>query len=227
MRNARGADEATHLRGVVIFDCDGTLFPSDTVTVPAVERAFRERGLPVPRREEITRFIGRPSEQFHGWLDGLVPAGTGGEVGEAIDRIELGLVAEVGALYPGVREALDEIHGMVEQMALCTNGRGDYVRTVAAAFGFGRYFDAVRHWERPSDTKEGMVRELLERLTSRPAVLVGDRPADVEAAHHNGVPAIGALYGMSAAEDLAAAEALAESPADLPRLVREALREGP
>lgn len=210
-------------RGLVIFDCDGTLFPSDTVTVPAVELAFEQYCLAVPARAEITQWIGKPSERFHEWLDTICPSGMGREVGQAVDRIELDLVRGGAQLYPGVPEALEEVRALAAQMALCTNGRGDYVEVVAETFAFHRYFDAIRHWERDSDTKEGMVRELLERLQHRPAVMVGDRPDDIEAAHCNGLVAIGAAYGMSAAEDLGAAEAIAASAAELPPLVLAAL----
>jgi phosphoglycolate phosphatase len=208
-------------RGLVIFDCDGTLFRADAVTVPAVELAFREHGLGVPLREEITQFIGRPLDEFRAWLDEVCPPGVGGQVAEAVDRVERELVVETGELYPGVPEALGELRASVDRMAICTNGPKAYVEAVVAACDLGRFFDAIRHHRADGDTKTGMVRELLALFPNRPALVIGDRPEDIEAAHANGLPAIAVAYGMGRPEELARAEAVARSPADLPRLVHD------
>jgi phosphoglycolate phosphatase len=47
------------------------------------------------------------------------------------------------------------------------------------------------------------------------AVLVGDRHHDVDAAHANGIRCIGVLWGIGDATELAGADALAATPAEL------------
>jgi len=210
-------------RGLVIFDLDGTLFRAESVTVPAVRRAFGMRGLPEPSDEEIRCFIGRPTPELHAWISSQCPADMGEEVARDVDRFEIELVTEAGELYPGALEALHELRASVAQMAICTNGPRPYVQAVLGGYSLARFFDAVRLLESDDDRKPGMVRDLLARLSARPAVVVGDRGDDVAAAHRNGLPAVAAMYGVGSREELAAADALAASPSELPRLVTELL----
>ncbi len=210
---------ADETRGLVIFDLDGTLFRAESVTVPAVKRAFGMRGLPEPGDEAIRFFIGRPTPELHAWISSQCPAGTGAEVAADVDRIEIELVTQAGELYPGALEALRELRASVSQMAVCTNGPRPYVQAVLDAYSLARFFDAVRLLESDGDRKPAMVRDLLARLSARPAVVVGDRGDDVAAACANGLRAVGVTYGVGSRQELAAADALAESASELPRLV--------
>ena len=139
---------------------------------------------------------------------------------DTVFRLERELIPETGELYPEVREVLTLLRGSVNQMAICTNGPQKYVGSVMATFGLVGFFDAVRYRRSDQDTKPLMVRELLAGLGSRPAIVVGDRREDMDAAHQNDLQAIAATYGYGAAEELASADAAAASPAELPRLAR-------
>lgn len=207
-------------RGLVIFDLDGTLFRAEAVTVPAVRMAFRERGVPVPPEDQIRRFIGRPSSEFHAWVREICPPGVGAELARAVDNIEVELLSEMGELYPNIPEVLATLRASVAQMAICTSGSREYVEAVVAAYDLGRFFDAVRFRQSRHDDKVSMVGDLLGQLEARPAIVIGDRTDDIEAAHRNDLPAIAVAYGMGDVQALASAEALAESPSDLAPLVR-------
>ena len=209
--------------GLLIFDLDGTLFRTELVTVPAVAKSFQAHGLAVPPDEAICSFFGRPAPEFHAWIRSLCPPEVVSEVIAAIDGNEMALIARAGALYPGVREALAELRASMGQMALCSNGRHAYVSRVLAVHGLEPFFAVVRHRESARDNKLSMVRELLGHLESRPALVIGDRSDDIEAAHQNGLRAIAATYGYGTAEELQAADAVAHSPSDLPGLVRRLL----
>lgn len=211
-------------RGLAIFDLDGTLFRADGVTVPAVVTTFERHGLSPPPDDEIRGFIGRPTPELHAWLLSLCPPELGDRVVREVDAGEIEFVRQVGALYPGVPEALAAIRGTTHAMAICTNGPPAYVDVVIDSFGLRPAFDAVRCLESDGETKARMVADLLARLPARPAVMVGDRPVDIEAAHANGLPALAVTYGMCRPEELAAADALAHSPAELPALVMDFVR---
>ncbi|MHC4718430.1 MAG: HAD hydrolase-like protein, partial [Planctomycetota bacterium] len=58
---------------ILIFDLDGTLFHTETVTVPAARAAFAAHGLPPPDEAQICSFIGRPSAEYDAWLRTLCP----------------------------------------------------------------------------------------------------------------------------------------------------------
>ena len=210
-------------RGLLIFDLDGTLFRTELVTVPAVAKSFQAHGLAVPPDEAICSFFGRPAPEFHAWIRSLCPPEVISEVIAAIDGNEMALIARAGALYPGVREALAELRPSRGQMPLCSNGRHAYVSRVLAVHGLEPFFAVVRHRESARDNKLSMVRELLGHLESRPALVIGDRADDIEAAHQNGLRAIAATYGYGTAEELTKADAVARSPSELPGLVRNLL----
>jgi phosphoglycolate phosphatase-like HAD superfamily hydrolase len=51
--------------------------------------------------------------------------------------------------------------------------------------------------------------------------VIGDRLADIEAAHENGLRAIAADYGYGTDAEIASADRVAQSVLDIPRLVAE------
>lgn len=210
-------------RGLLIFDLDGTLFRADTVTLPAVQRSFREQGLPIPSDQEICSFFGRPAHEFNAWIRSQCPQESAAELIDTIARSELALVSETGKLYPQVRRVLTTLRASVSLMAICTNGPQDYVQRVITTHGLETFFDAVRYRQSTQENKTLMVRELLRRLASRPGIVIGDRHDDIQAAYQNGLRAIAATYGYGAAQELELANAAAASPSDLPALVRALL----
>jgi phosphoglycolate phosphatase len=208
-----------HKRGLLIFDLDGTLFQAHKVTVPATQRSFEEQGLPAPPADEICSFFGQPVSAFNAWIRTLAPPGNAEELINSVARLELELV-ETGELYPQVRQVLTTLRATVSLMAICTNGHQGYVQRVLTAHDLGGFFDAVRYRQTENENKTLMARELLARLSARPAIIIGDRSDDVQAAHQNGIQAIAATYGYGAPHELQPADAAAASPADLPALVQ-------
>lgn len=211
--------DSTQCDVLLIFDLDGTLFKSETVTVPAVRRSFSARGLPPPPEAAIAGFFGRPHSDFQEWLRSLAPPAQADGLLAAVDREELDLVAEAGALYPGMHETLLRLRARVTRMAICTNGQGEYVERVVKTQGLTRYFDAIRHRRNDHDTKTTMCRELLDRLHPQTAVMIGDRWDDVASARDNGIMSIGAEYGYGTAGELTEADAIVEAPHQLPEVI--------
>jgi len=213
-------------RGLVIFDIDGTLFQTDTATIPAVQQSFTAFGLEPPAFEEVTAFMGRPDGEIHAWLERRV-----GERWRDLARVmadaEMEMVSVTGRLYAGVPELLAALRPRAEQLGICSNGPEDYVTTVLAAKDLARFFDAVRWRQQGDATKTEMVRDLLNALRARPAVLVGDRHDDVEAAHANGIPVIGAAYGYGRAGELDEADLRTTSADQLLSAIDELLRRDP
>ncbi len=206
-------------RTLIIFDLDGTLFRTETASVPAVQESFRRFGLPVPAAEEVCAFFGKPGSEFHAWLRTRCPEGLTATLVAAVDALELEMIDQ-GELYPGVREALAELQAEGARLAICSNGPRNYVERVLNAHRIAPFFTAVRYRRSAEDTKPDMARELLQQLQAGPALVIGDRIEDVEAAHQNGLPAIAAAYGYGPPAERAAAEAQANSPDELPGLVQ-------
>lgn len=205
--------------GLLIFDLDGTIFRTGPVTVAAARRSLAAFAVTPPEDDEITSFIGKPSEELYVLLRSLSRADQASQICETFDRLELELVPTIGAPFPGVLEALAELRGLAAHMAICTNGGRTYVDRVMGAHDLGHYFDAVRYRDATTDSKPSMVGELLQRFAGRPALVVGDRGDDVEAAHRNGIKAVAAVYGYGSSAELAQADEPAKSAWEIPKAV--------
>jgi phosphoglycolate phosphatase-like HAD superfamily hydrolase len=214
-------------RGLLIFDLDGTLFRTDSITVPLVQEAFRRRGLGAPTREEICDLVGKPAPEVHAWVHARCSGDEAEKIIAEVDRGELKGVSDAGELFPGARPALQEMRQLVSGMAICSNGPRTYVELVVATQELQPLFDLVRYRREDDRDKSGMVLEILDRLSARPAIVIGDRRDDVQAAHANGIRAIAAAYGYGPQEELEEADAWAHSPVDLPSLVRTLLEAEP
>lgn len=186
---------------LIIFDIDGTLFQTDLVTVPAVQRTFAAYGLPVPDAPTICSFFGQPVETYEAWLASLAPADQVHQIIDETNKIELDLIASEGQLYPGIRELLTQLRQDGHTLAICSNGPDDYVNTFLEVHDMRQYFGIIRTRGTKYDGKEIMVREIMDIIPTRPAIVIGDRHDDIEAAHANGAYAIAALYGFGGEEE--------------------------
>jgi phosphoglycolate phosphatase len=208
--------------GIAIFDLDGTLFRTETISVPAVQEAFTAHDLTPPAVEEICAMFGRRSGAYREFLRGRCPDELAEQVEKHALQRELELAAEGGELYPNVREALHSLRSDLRYLAICSNGPRRYVETVLAACGIANRFDAVRFRKPDDQSKPQMMRELLASLGLKApvcGVVTGDRHDDVEAAHANHLRAIGAAYGYGGPGELDGADLILDRPDDLARAV--------
>ena len=192
---------------LIVFDIDGTLFQTERVTVPAVQRTFLDYGLPEPDTDAICSFFGRPVEEYLHWLETLCPPGLAQEVVEATNQRELDLIGEEGMLYPGVLDMIQTLHNEGHSLAICSNGPQDYVDTFLDAHGIRPFCSIVRARDIRYPDKTAMLREIMEQISLRPVVMVGDRADDIQAAHALGAMAIAATYGFGSARELETADA--------------------
>ena len=202
-------------RGLIIFDIDGTLFQTLLVTVPAVQETCVAWGLPEPASEKICSFIGRPVEQYEAWVASLANDGDGPRLVEACNAHELDLIASAGLLFPGVRDTLEQLRRDGYALAISSNGPDAYVDRFLDAHAMRPHFDVIRTRGTRYSGKEEMVREIMQIISARPVVVVGDRADDVESAHANGALAVGVTYGFGTRKELAGADALVDSAEEI------------
>ena len=215
--------KADMIDGILIFDLDGTLFRTETVTVPAVREAFAAHGLVPPPDQEICALIGSPSEDYRRWLAGRCPIDLAEHVERMAIERELALIPGAGELYGGIPEALAALRAEVATLAICSNGPAEYVQAVLDGCSIAELFDVIRCRRDDDADKSQMLHDLLGDWMSHPrgpgaggpGLVIGDRWDDIEAAHANDLPAIGAAWGYASAGELDEADIVIDDPRQL------------
>ncbi len=179
-----------------IFDMDGTLFQSETVALPAFRRAFmrlREEGLyrgDPPSDGEIQSVFGMTQEEI--WSRLLPEADEGAR--KRADRWTLeeelaGLRRGEGRLYPGVAETLRRLKAEGWRLFIASNGLRSYLDGVLETFRLSPLFTGVYGaGDHGTETKEELVRMLMEEHGVTGGFMVGDRKSDVRAGKAGPVP---------------------------------------
>ncbi|NIP35550.1 MAG: HAD hydrolase-like protein [Thermoplasmata archaeon] len=145
--------------------------------------------------EEIEDLIGRPDVHYHTWL--REHAGEHADIiVEAVSKKEVSLVDQRGFLYPRAREMLEELRALGVRTALLTNAGRGYCMMVLETFNLRNLFDAVSWFEFGDGSKTERLRGIIEDLGGGPAIMVGDRFYDFEAAAEVGCTSIGVRHGF-------------------------------
>ena len=208
----------------VLLDLDGALIDSGPTILDSFSHTLAQLGLPARSREELGVLIGPPLHEGFSQHLGL----EGQAVDEAV-RVYRSHYTEhmhEAPVYNGVPELLDALAAAGVPTCLATSKREDIALRILERNGLARRLTAVAGAD-PSDRggrKAEVIAQARRRLeqagadTSR-LVHVGDRVHDVQGAHEAGVECVGVLWGYGGAEELAGAEWLVGSPAQLRRLL--------
>jgi len=206
----------------LIFDLDGTL----TDSKPGIEGCLREvlDARKISGYGSLDRFIGPPVEQ---WAAELLPQGS------AEDRVELARDYRAcydrtgwsnNAVYPGVAEMLEKLRSDGFPLYVCTSKHEHFAVRILEKFGIAQYFNAI-YGDRinyASHSKSDLLALVLsQHAIDRETVwMVGDRSFDIEAAHLNGIRCLAVAWGYGSPEELAQADAVATTPADVIGIIR-------
>lgn len=197
---------------VYLFDVDGTLVSAGGAGRRAFERAVGDRCEPPDGRlaslrldgmtdrlivRETLRLLGRPFD------DALCDALLARYVEHLRDEIH----GPGYAVLPGVVDSLDLLRARGALVALCTGNVAEGARLKLARGGLDAYFDwgaaAVCGFAGDGEERELLVRAALARASARlgrtvapgEALVIGDTPRDVAAAHAVGIPVLGVATG--------------------------------
>lgn len=216
----------------VIFDFDGTLFDASDAICHSFNAAFRARGRPELRREEILPWIGRPLvEIFPSVLPGLAPSEVDALV-EAYREAFWPVCVDMTRPLPGLRMCLDALRGRA-RLGIATNRTERGARMILEGFGASGDFEtivAIEHVRKTKPDPEAVVLAL-SRLGAAAghSVMVGDTPDDMRAGRAADVLAVGVSTGAFDASALMAAGAhhVIGSLRDLPALLERTTFRGP
>lgn len=204
-----------------LFDVDGTLVHAGGAGRRAFERALMDRcGHAAPtlgplRLDGMTdRLIARKALELLGlpfddaFCDGILE--------RYVEHLHEEIDGPGYAVLPGVLPLLDALRARGGLVGLCTGNVVEGARLKLRRGGVDRYFDwsagAVFGFAADGEEREKLVLAALQRAAARlgrpvpprEAVVVGDTPRDVAAAHHAGCTALGVATGRFSEDELRA-----------------------
>ncbi len=198
----------------------------------------------VPEEARIKSWLGmNTADMWNDFMPELAPEQRARAAHRIGDSMRENLLAGRGGWYDGVGEMLDRLKAAGFRMAVLSNCGISYARTHWDFFGMDRWFtaffpcecwDGAPKQEIMADIARGFS-EALERTPVRRKtdrreqadegdgscgfVVIGDRYSDFEGARAAKAPFIGCRYGYGTPEELAEADAQADRPSDIARML--------
>ena len=204
-----------------LFDLDGTLTDPREGITRSLAHALERMGIEPPALDELVFAIGPP---LRGSLARLLGTDSPAAVERAI-ALYRERFADVGLFenrpYDGIVEALESLHATGARLFVATSKPTIYARRIVERFGLAAHFVDVHGCELDGtrEDKRDLLAHLLPHhgLDGATTVMIGDRGADMRAARHHGLHALGALWGYGSGDELreAGADALCERPSAL------------
>ena len=195
-----------------VFDLDGTLIDSKTDLVNSVNATRASMNLGALSVETISSYVGDGAATL---IKRALPSATEAQLEEAL-RYFLAYYREhmldATTLYPGVREALDELHAAGKPMAILTNKPVKFSVTLIERLGLRGHFFKIYGGNSFPEKKPhpGGLQALMEERSTGPErpVMIGERAVDVQTARNAGALACGVTWGFQP-------ETLVTTPPDL------------
>ncbi|MBI4626430.1 MAG: HAD family hydrolase [Verrucomicrobia bacterium] len=192
----------------ILLDLDGTLVDAFTTIHRSYSHILPRFGRPVPTREEVRRAVGGGLENA---MRHFLPEPL---IAEAV-TLHLAhtdaILLEDVTLMPGAMDLLRAQHAAGVALAVFTNKRGDHSRRICAHLGVTPFLRGIfgakdTPWLKPQPEFAAHVLRQLGTGADT-AMLIGDSPFDVMAAHNGGFPCWCVTTGTHNAAQLRAATA--------------------
>lgn len=187
---------------IIVFDNDGTLYPAGPAVGGRVLEAHAEYvkrhglDLATPSKDWLNEMIGLDAREFYAGMMPNQPAEVRQDFEDFCLKYELEAVREHPYMYAGAEELLAALKRAGRQLALVSNGGPSYVKNVWDVCGYGRFFAASYPNSPPDYASKGeRLKQAIGELGGGPAVMIGDRRSDLEAAREAGAAFIGCGYG--------------------------------
>lgn len=209
---------------VILLDVDGTLVHAGGAGRRSIERALEARcgrvdgALRALRLDGMTdRLIVREAMDLlsHPWSE----EGCDDVLAAYLEHLRTEISGPGYEILPGVVALLEALAARGAPHGLCTGNVAEGARLKLARGGLDRFFEwgpgAIGGFAHDGEARERIVEAALRRASDRlgralrpaEALVVGDTPRDVAAAHAVGCPALAVATGRFSLEELAAAGA--------------------
>jgi len=200
------------------FDLDGTLARTGEDIIAAWKGALTAMGRDLTRFDEVFRIGPTLEKMAYELYDDMTPE----LVAEMLARFKP-LYDESGfpntVPYPGVPELLEAIRSSGGKAYVVTNKRHRATMLLAEKLGWAAVLDGI--WSHDTFGTKMKKPDLLAKILAdlgvpkTAAVMVGDTKGDIDAGKSNGIGTIGVTYGYGTASELASADHVFGSAAEI------------
>ena len=197
------------MRGLVIFDLDGTLLDTLGDLADAVNAAITELGRPARTTDEVRGFIGNGTKRL---IEGALGDGADDSTVEkclAIFKAHYGGNYAVRTYaYEGVADSIAKLRAVGVTCGVITNKLHGISLSLCEKYFPGAFVEVIGDtpdMKRKPDPQK--VYKMLSDLGFDTAVFVGDSDVDVKTAHNAGLPCVAVSWGFNDKEQLLAAGA--------------------
>jgi HAD superfamily hydrolase (TIGR01509 family) len=203
----------------VIFDVDGTLVDSNDAHALAWVEALTESGRHVPVAR-VRPLIGMGGDKLLPAVSGLAADSREGQV-ISKRRGEIFLRRFLPRLRPtrGAGELLQWLRDNGLKLYVATSAKDEELQPLLKVAGANRFMEATATSDDADRSKPDpdIVAAALQRIgrAKHEAIMIGDTPYDVDAAHRAGIDVIALRSGGWPDRDLKGALAVYDDPADL------------
>ena len=211
---------------LVAFDLDGTLVDSAPDIARAIDTGLKTMGRPAPGVEKVLAWVGEGltkllKRALTGELDGEPDPALVATLKQEFHRAYAQQLCVDTRLYPGAREALDELRDKLP-LACITNKPTAFTLPLLDALGIRDHFGLVLSGDSFATMKPHPTQLLYAaqhfQVAPQAACMVGDSRNDILAAKAAGFHAVAVAHGYRQGEDLMAlgAEVELQTLAELP-----------
>ena len=197
----------------ILLDLDGTIVDAFTTIHRGYLHTLPLFGRPVPTIEQVRNAVGGGLENA---MRHFLPEELIAEAVKVHTAYTNTILLEDVKLMPGTLELLRAEHARGVRFAVFTNKRGDHARLVCEHLGVSPFLSGIfgakdTPWLKPQPE---FANHVLQQLGGRreTAMLIGDSPFDVKAAHAGGFACWCVTTGTHTAEQLQAGGAEAVFP---------------
>ena len=202
----------------LIFDLDGTLSDPLLGITRCMQHALNRLNLPGVTEAQVKELVGPPLDLSFAQITGKPQDEPIVLELVSIYRDRYGTLGCLeNQLYPQITDTLQTLKSSGIAMGVCTSKRKDFAEKILAHFELLSFMDFIDGGDIGVTKGQQLARLLTQGVVGDQSIMIGDRHVDIEAAHQNGLRAIGVLWGYGSQEELAQAGAdlIISKPSDL------------
>jgi len=187
----------------LIFDLDGTISDPKDGIVRSLNYALVNHGFASQDESQLTTYIGPPLDSA---FKAITKSDNAALISSLVDSYRE-RYADVGfsenILYDGIPKVLGQLSAVSGiTLSICTSKRVDFAERILDMFDLRHLFSfvnggdvGIEKWQQLQSLKQ-------QGDISHKSLMIGDRYIDLTAAHKNGLPSAGVLWGYGSLDEL-------------------------